>query len=239
MSIERTDGFGFKDRVLPDLEGLLQLSLSLTENGRDAIRLMRKAMAEAQQSWDESMQKECRRSWLHGILTKQFFDGFQKHSHTFVPVFGNRTEGSLRPTAHPLRRGTVGEVYETSPVYFATVALSARGALYAEGARPIPRRSPAAHQRPFAAGEFDEDFFKGVAGLPAAFRSAMILSYLEGFSNKEIGNLAGVRPQAVESLLNRGRELLGIRELIREQIFIHLMDSDCLNTVSYRAAISA
>jgi hypothetical protein len=67
----------------------------------------------------------------------------------------------------------------------------------------------------------------------------MILSYLEGFSNKEIGDLAGVQPQAIESLLNRGRGLFGIRGLIREEIFTHLMDSDCLDSVSYRAAVSA
>ena len=48
----------------------------------------------------------------------------------------------------------------------------------------------------------------------------MILSYLEGFSNREIADLAGVQPQAIESLLNRGRGLL------REELFAHLMDED-------------
>ena len=37
----------FKDKILPHLEVLLQFSLWLTKNGRDATRLMCEAMAEA------------------------------------------------------------------------------------------------------------------------------------------------------------------------------------------------
>ena len=79
-------------------------------------------------------------------------------------------------------------------------------------------------------GEFDEDvnYFTAIASLPAVFRSAMILSYLEGFSYREIANLAGVQPHAIESLLNRGREFL------REELFAHLMGSDSLETVADR-----
>jgi len=59
----------------------------------------------------------------------------------------------------------------------------------------------------------DADYYKSIAGLPAVFRYAMTLSYLEGFSNKKIADLVGVKPQAIESLLKRGRGILRERLL--------------------------
>ena len=89
-----------------------------------------------------------------------------------------------------------------------------------------------ARQQSWLTGESDEDvnYFVAFAGLPPAFRSAMILSYLEGFSSMEIANLAGVQPPAVESLLNRGHKFL------REELFAHLMGDDCLDTVDDQEA---
>jgi DNA-directed RNA polymerase specialized sigma24 family protein len=60
----------------------------------------------------------------------------------------------------------------------------------------------------------------------------MILSYLEGFTNDEIADLAKVRPQAVESLLNRGRELL------REELFAHLMGHESFGAFEDREVAS-
>lgn len=54
----------------------------------------------------------------------------------------------------------------------------------------------------------DDQCLKAIARLPAVFRSAMILSYLEGFTTEEIARLAGVQPHAIKSLLVRGRELM-------------------------------
>lgn len=56
--------------------------------------------------------------------------------------------------------------------------------------------------------ESDINRRRSIPHLPAVFRTAMILSYLEGFSAEEIGRLAGVQPRAIESLLLRGRELM-------------------------------
>ena len=56
---------------------------------------------------------------------------------------------------------------------------------------------------------------EAIAHLPAAYRSAMILSNLEGFSTEEIARLAGVRPHAIHSLLLRGRELV-LEELLED-----------------------
>jgi DNA-directed RNA polymerase specialized sigma24 family protein len=49
---------------------------------------------------------------------------------------------------------------------------------------------------------------KAIANMPSMFRSTMILSYLEGFSNAEIAALAGVAPLTIGGLLDRGSSLL-------------------------------
>ena len=65
--------------------------------------------------------------------------------------------------------------------------------------------------------EYDGEYSKTIVGLPEAFRSAMILSYLEGFSSSEIAGLAGVPPHEIDALLERGREI------IRDELFAYLM----------------
>jgi len=179
----------FKDKISPHLEVLLQFSLSLTKNGRDAARLMREAITEASRSWDESMPEESCKMWLHEILTRRFFIGFQQHARPRVAISGANGDVSL-----------------------------------VKNDRLSPATTTNARQNSFLADESEEDvdYFEAIASLPAVFRSAMILSYLEGFSNREIGDLAGVQPHVIESLLNRGRGLL------QEDLFAHLMG----NTVS-------
>jgi len=70
MISESAKRLEFKDKTLPSLEVLLQYSLWLTKNGREAARLMREVMAEAYWRWDESMSEESFKIWLHEILTK-------------------------------------------------------------------------------------------------------------------------------------------------------------------------
>lgn len=76
----------------------------------------------------------------------------------------------------------------------------------------------------------DSGYFEAIAGLPAVCRSAMILSYLEGFSNKEIADLGGVNPHTIESALSQGRSF------IREELFEHLMGSVNPNSGADRKA---
>jgi hypothetical protein len=49
---------------------------------------------------------------------------------------------------------------------------------------------------------------EAIGCLPLEYRLVFILSYLEGFPREEIANLAGVEPLEVESMLQRGRELI-------------------------------
>ena len=70
------------------------------------------------------------------------------------------------------------------------------------------------------------------ASLPAACQFAIILSYLEGFSEEEIANLVSAQPHAIESLLNRSREML------REEYFEFLRDNGRTCTGSDQAKAS-
>jgi RNA polymerase sigma-70 factor (ECF subfamily) len=47
--------------------------------------------------------------------------------------------------------------------------------------------------------------------LPARQRAAVVLSYYEGFTNREAGDILGISAEAVESLLARGRRGLKVR----------------------------
>ena len=176
----------FKEKIVPDLEVLLQFSLWLTKNGRDASGLMREALGEAYRKWEEWTPEESRKVWMHKILTKRFFNGFQQKSRLQLHVADN-VDDRLIMNNHI-----------------------------------FPETSISSRQPSFLSGESNEDldYFKAIASLPAVFRSAMILSCLEGFSNREIAELAGVDSQNVESLLNRGRKFL------REELFAHLMGKE-------------
>jgi len=195
----RTKQEDFKEKVFPHLEILLQFSLSLTKNGRDAATLLREAMAEAYRSWDESIPEPRFRFWLHKILTRRFYNDFQRRSRPPVPICGDNIDDSLVKNNR----------------LFSTATSDTR-------------------QQSSQAGELDEDVecFKAVAGLPRVYRSAMILSYLEGFTHREIAGLAGVKPHAVESLLNRGRRFL------REELFSHLVGNGNLENFTDQAKAS-
>jgi hypothetical protein len=61
----------------PHVKVLFQISMRLTRNGRDAIRLVREAIEIAKDAWDESMPPEYCDVRLYDTLTRRFFGGFQ------------------------------------------------------------------------------------------------------------------------------------------------------------------
>jgi RNA polymerase sigma-70 factor, ECF subfamily len=97
-----------------------------------------------------------------------------------------------------------------------------------ESNRHFPATTTDPRWQSWPANGSDEDthYLEAIAGLPAMFRSAMILSYLEGFSDTEIAGLADVPPRAVESSLSRGRRF------IREELFSHLMGIDGFDMIA-------
>jgi hypothetical protein len=60
---------------------------------------------------------------------------------------------------------------------------------------------------------------EAIGRLPPEYRLVFILSYLEGFHQQEIADLAGVELQDVASMLQRGRDL------IKEEYFRSVQDS--------------
>ena len=64
-----------------------------------------------------------------------------------------------------------------------------------------------------------KQYQRTISRLPTEFRPAMILSYIEGFSNTEIAGLARSQPHEIESLLYRGFRL------VKDDIFTHLVDT--------------
>ncbi len=200
MKSENTKMEDFKEKVLQDIEALLQFSLWLTKNGRDASRLMREAMREAYETWDQLSPDESSKLWLHKILTRRYFNGFQKSRGIRIPAGNNDTDNIDNSLT--------------------------------ENNRLIPESALTLRQPSFLTGNSNEDldYFKAIASLPPSFRTAMILSCLEGFSSREIANLAQVEPQKVESLLNRGRVFL------KEELFTHLIGGENFDAVEGRQA---
>jgi len=77
-------------------------------------------------------------------------------------------------------------------------------------------------QQPWLSERDDSDvsYLAAIASLPEVCRAAIILSYVEGFSNTEIADLSRTQPREVDSLLDRGRRF------IRDELFAHLIVSD-------------
>jgi RNA polymerase sigma-70 factor (ECF subfamily) len=187
-SIRRLD---FREKVLPDIESLLQISLALTENGRDAVELMREAMTEAYRSWRSLVPNADRKRWLCNILTSTFFNSFKRHGHKRISIIDNKID--------EFSAGIDG-LHNDS-----TIAALQR--------RSLPNQQ-----------DSDLNYLGVIAGLPSLFRSTMTLSYLEGFSSREIADLTAIEQHTIESLLDRGRGLL------REELFAYLTNPDLFDT---------
>jgi len=88
---KRTD---FEEKLLPNFDYILRFSLLLAKNGRDAIRLMREAMVEAFQLWDESISEENCRIWMSTIITRRFFNGFKQFTNPLVTTIREEADES-------------------------------------------------------------------------------------------------------------------------------------------------
>jgi len=187
MKNDGTQRSDFRSTITPHLELLLQYSLWLTKNGLDATRLMREALVEASQLYNESPPE---RHWdmrIQEILTRRFLNGKQERVDSIIQIHPENIDESL---------------------------------IRANGLIPDASDTDQKQLWLTAGSDSDESYLNAIASLPSVCRSAMILSYLEGFSTTEIADLSGAKPQAIESLLGRGRGF------IRDQLFLHLMGDD-------------
>ncbi len=103
-----------------------------------------------------------------------------------------------------------------------------------ENRQPFLESTINAQRQSWVSGNTNEvvNYQMAIAGLPEVCRSAMILSYLEEFTDEEIADLAGTELHTVESVLSSGRNF------IRGELFEVLMGSNFSNAVEYREAAS-
>ena len=78
----------------------------------------------------------------------------------------------------------------------------------------------------FLASEWEDDvrYFEAIAELPEVFRATLILSYLDGISNRESTGLASSEGSTAELPLSEGRRF------IREELYSLLIDHDGLGS---------
>lgn len=200
MMCESTKRLEFKARISPHLERLMQFSICLTQNGRDATRLMRDAITEAYRGWNDSLTGPDCSNRLHTIVTRRYFIGFKRPA---LPVLSKVRSNY---------RGTCDSVVRPS---FATTTVNLNNAWVT------------------GESEVDNSYLKAIAGLPPVFRSAMILSYLEGFTSSEIADLTGTPPSTVGSVLSHGRKL------IRGELFQYLIGEHGMEQLEEQESESA
>ncbi len=100
MISDSTKQLAFKIKVSPHLDVLLQLSLALTSNGRDAIKLLQEAIAEIAPSWEEWMPNMSVEIRLYEVVTRRYFDGSQQFGRSFASI---REEGNGSKNGRPDR----------------------------------------------------------------------------------------------------------------------------------------
>ncbi len=85
----------FTSKITPYLGVLTQISLGLTQNGRDATKLMREVIAEACLTWDESKPEESYDLQMYEIMTRRRLNGLQQHAHSSGPIFNVNPDGTV------------------------------------------------------------------------------------------------------------------------------------------------
>jgi RNA polymerase sigma-70 factor (ECF subfamily) len=85
----------FRAKVSPHLEILLQYSMWLTKNGLDAARLVREAIAESYKLWDEEWPGSSIKLRIYKILTRRFYNSFQRPSHSPTEAHADNIDESL------------------------------------------------------------------------------------------------------------------------------------------------
>ncbi len=131
---ESANRLDFKIKVSPHLDILLQLSLSLTGNGRDSLKLLRDAIAEATPSWGNWAIEESLNIRLYEIVTRRYFKNVRPFARPLDAIV--RGEGRLvwssangTPSAAPNgtadHSSTSGELIGLTNFFRAIVGLSA------------------------------------------------------------------------------------------------------------------
>lgn len=90
MRNEHGNGLAGQDSLPRGVDDFLQIAMSLTQDERTAVTLMREAMAEAHRTWDPSKPFERSHHWLQEILTRRFNNGSGHASGPSRQTVGDR-----------------------------------------------------------------------------------------------------------------------------------------------------
>jgi hypothetical protein len=171
---DNSDQPRFEQHITPHLGSLLEFSLVLTKNGRDATQILRAALDQTAQAWDESVSSTSTVVHVQEVLLRQY------HARGRIPelaVLWNR-----------------GQEYDRHKI-----ENQLGGSQRNQRISRVERPWVTAIDRPY--------FLEVLADLPPLYRPAMFLSFLEGYSNSDIAELARTEVHEIESTLYRGCKL--------------------------------
>ncbi|HWQ39844.1 MAG TPA: sigma-70 family RNA polymerase sigma factor [Burkholderiales bacterium] len=172
----------FERGVGEALDGLYGAALRMCRNDAQAQDLVAEAVIRAWSHFGDLRDRQCFRAWLFKILTNVFFEECRRQA-------ANPKPASLDALA---------EEDEASGAPFSIFERLHQPFLLWWG-------SP---EQEFLNGLLREHLERAVAALPEAFRVALVLCELQGFSYQEIADMLGVPVGTVRSRLARARSML-------------------------------
>ena len=168
----------FREEALPHLDAVYRFALRLTGSQDEAEDLAQETFLRAYRSWDQYTPGTRCKSWLFTICRNLFLRQTER---------GQRHERIVREHA-PGPGSVAAATAATNPVWQAAAEDDPEGRFF---------------------GAFvDEEVLARIDLLPAEYRTAVLLSDLEGLSYQEIAELLEVPVGTVKSRLFRGRRQL-------------------------------
>ncbi len=169
---------GFQDEALVHLDAVYRFALRLTGAPDQAEDLVQETFLRAYRAWDQYEQGTRAKSWLFTIARNVFL----RHEER-----GKRHDEIVRTETRAGGPGEAG-VDVVNPVWVSTMGKDPEGE--------------------FFDSIVDDKVLEAIDALPEEYRTAVVLSDVEGFSYQEISETMGVPVGTVKSRLFRGRRRL-------------------------------
>jgi len=182
MEPSASDREYFGRTVAESLDSLYGAALRLCRNASEAEDLVAETVARAWDRFGTLRDRQCFRAWLFKILTNVFFT--------------ERRRQASSPT--PASLDAMSELDEDAETSFSIFERLHQPFLLWWGAP----------DQEFLNGLLREHLERAIAALPEAFRVALVLCELQGFSYQEIADMLGVPIGTVRSRLARARSML-------------------------------
>lgn len=171
---------GFQDEALIHLDAVYRFALRLTGTPDRAEDLVQETFLRAYRAWDQYEAGTRAKSWLFTIARNVFLRQEERGKRHDEIVRSETRSGGPGP-------GEAG-VDLVNPVWVSTMGKDPEGE--------------------FFDSIVDDEVLKAIDALPEEYRTAVVLSDVEGLSYQEIGEMMGVPVGTVKSRLFRGRRRL-------------------------------